>query len=829
MKFKYKNLLVPAVMTALYGCGGGTDNEIVRIENNSPPVLDVAALTIEGVSSTYTNDAGQMEWEYRVKESADDYPNPDTSKSESVDFFEIDLLTGITDADNGALLQVNDVRFVWEGPDCSNTVGEGAAYPDICNPIYEALGFIDAEGNVINTNFEQDQEIAEMQNLPITSGVIYGFELKQSSVKVTPNMFAPILVEGDTSQLHIIYKVTDGETVLDRRLKVVVEGEDAMPTFIQQNSLGEPILDVTTSERIDVEQAVVPISEKSDPVFFNIVEGIYDQDIKDIQALQEDVGNLENIYQQQHYTAERLSVVGITVPEGVPEGVFSDSNSVVRSNEDTGVEEYFVQIDPSPYGELLQRGDTVNLEFKFQVTDGNNFVDRSFFVNIKGADEFNPPEFDEPVLTQNILTSEFPMVYSLKEGVIDLDGDATEIIDFTPAEGSTGYGIDLTNPNAVVVDPYAFLNLAAGEEKVLSYTYRITDGDLTSDERELRVVITGANQNLLHKNTPEANGFEGGSLEGTAFEGDAGLIGVTAEAAYSGSFGLNNAEGGTFLQLNEAGIEQGQIERRDNYYINFFAKQSDAEGGARVTFNKNADTNDVFQIEESPTLNTTEWFEHTITYVDADEFFQDDSVFDLTFRLDQGSFDDFSLVEFTYARFRDLVSEGQFSQGLAGGWQVSGDVTLAVTEDANRQQNVDDLQYGLEVTAGPDGGTLFLDSSQLVQGAVKTGMRYIVSFDLRNPTYSASEEKGAPLGVSVVDENGTNYVRKSGFAEPSATAWNTYFYHLNTVSLTTDGLGTPIASDAEFDWEGAATQLQFTIPAGQTFQIDNIRMFPVPQ
>ncbi|MFC3122828.1 hypothetical protein [Agaribacter flavus] len=830
MKFKYKNLLVPAVITALYGCGSGTDNEIVRVENNSPPVLDPTALVVEGLSSTYLNDNEQLEWEFRFKESEDKFPDLLTSSSDPVDFFDIDLLTGISDADNASVLRVEKVQFVWQGPDCSLTATNSVNYPEICNPIYEALGFLDEEGNVINTTPAQDLEIRELQNLPVTNGIIYGFELFENFLRVTPTEFEPILVTGETSQLHMAYVVTDGETEVARRLKVIIDGEDEAPQFIQLDSNGDPILDPDTGESMPIDQVMMPISEKSSPITFNIIEGIFDQDIEDVQDLILNIGALENTYQPIHYQIERLNVIGMTPPEGLPAGVFNDSNSTRVWTEERGIIEYNVTVDPSPYADLLERGDNVELEFKFQVTDGTNFVDRSFFVTIKGADLFNPPEFEEPVLTQSLQTSGEAVTFNLKEGVLDLDGDPIEIIDFTPAEGSTGFGVDLSNPNAVRVDPYGFLNLAPGEEKVLSYTYRLTDGGLTSDERELRVVLTGANPNLFHVGNPDSNGFEGGSLDGTAFSGDTSILSVTSEAAYSGEYGLNNAQGGTFLELEQEGIEQGKIEEGDDYYINFFAKQSAAWGGARVTFNKNADAADSFQIETSPTRGTADWFEHTLTYVNADEFFQTDSIFDLTFRLDQGSFDDFSMVKYEYTRARDLVSEGQFSQGVAGGWQVIGDGTLAVTEEANRVQNVDDLQYGLEVTAGPEGAQLILDSSQLLQGAVKPGMRYIVQFDLRNPSYSdPAGANPSVINVRIVDENGSAYVRKAGFAEASATAWNTYAYHLNTVSVATDWQGTPYAYDPEFDWENADVQLQFDIPAGQTFQLDNIRMFPVPQ
>ncbi|MCF2950260.1 hypothetical protein L0668_19285 [Paraglaciecola aquimarina] len=846
MKFKYKNLLVPAVMTALYGCGGGTDNEIVKIENKTAPMLDTSVLVVEGytdaaayangdikwMTSTYDNDDGKLEWEYRFKESAGSFPSNDSRNPEPVAHVEIDLLTGISDADNGSALSVENVQFLWEGPNCSDTLGNAPDYPEICDPILEALDLFDAEGNIIDTTFEQEEEIRELQNLPVTNELIYGLELKETSIMVNPSKFAPILRTGQTSQIHLIYKVTDGESSIDRRIKIVIDGEDTAPVFIELNEDGEPILDDDTGERKPFEIKPIVLSEKDEPIKINIAEGIYDQDIEDIEILKGEVGDLTEIYRSQDYTVERLDVLGVTAPEGTPPGVYNPTNDTTKWTEERGIVEYMVEIDPAPYADALNRGDSVDLEFTYQVSDDNNTTDRSFIVTIKGADVVNPPEFTEAVLDKPMGTNAAITTFDLKEGAFDLDGDNMQVIDFVAADGSTGYGIDLSNPNVVKVDPYGFLDLAPGESRTLSYTYRLTDGLFTSDERTLNINVTGANHNLFHKTNPDYNTFETGSLDGSAWQGGDGVASVAMEAAASGEYGLNVAADNTFMEIDVAGIEQGKIEEGDDYYISFNSKQNAAWGGVRVSFNKNGDTNDPFQIENSANGGTNDWVEHSLTYVDANEFFTKDATFDVTFRLATGTYDNFSMIKYDYQKSRDLIPDGVFTSGTAGGWAVTGDVTLAVTEEANRVQNTDDLQYGLEATAGPGGGTLYLDSNNLIQGGIKKGMRYILQFDLSNPTYS--DPNGAnpsPLLARIVDEETGNWVRKGAFAKPSSTEWNTYAYHLNTQSIGTDWNGNlgKYASDVDFDWENAKVRVEINIPGGQTFEIDNIKLFPVPQ
>ena len=284
-----------------------------------------------------------------------------------------------------------------------------------------------------------------------------------------------------------------------------------------------------------------------------------------------------------------------------------------------------------------------------------------------------------------------------------------------------------------------------------------------------------------------------------------------------------------YTRLNKNGIQQGVIVEGDSFYLNYFAKMPQAWGSINAIFNKEGVWNQVALEKATGNLGSTNWVEHTVTVPAASDFFTTQSTFDITFHSQQGIMDDFSIVKYNYLVTRDLVPEGTFNLPDAGGWQVSGDAVLEVLESANRYQNTVDTQYGLKVTGGAATTELYLDSSVLPQGAVKKGMRYIVSFDLKDEGFVAKPTGSgpAPLNVMFKEEGGTHIARRLYYADQT-TAWSHYDLHINTVSDGND-LNGVVNTDVDFDWSTAATRFALQIPAGKTFFIDNIRVFPVPQ
>lgn len=852
MIFKYKTLLVPAILTALSGCGGNSsdsDNQYVK-NGNVAPTLDVQALE-STYSTTYTNDQGDLEWVFNFQESDEQWDNPQSQLTEKVDFYEIDLLTGIVDPDISDNLTVKDVTFMWRGADCSNTITTAPDYPDLCFPILEKLGLMEDDGEggrkPINTTFDDEEEIRKEQNLPLYSKIIYGFELKQDSLKVTPNMFAPLLLTGQTAELGIIYNVTDGEATISRRVKVIVNGDDSAPEFYEQDEYGDLVL-TSDGERIPVDVSSGSASEKEEPVTFNLLEGIFDQDRYDVAELEEEIGLLENFYNQQSendFTRDIISVHSFSPPGDIIDGTWE---TTTKWREGLGLTEYNLVIDPSTYAEELAKGEDKVLTFTYVVSDGNNDVERSFEFTIRGANLKNAPEFSEANVTSVIQTNDKIQTVSLLEGVSDPEGDQMIIVDLVgPTTNEFGYDDStmLDNGN-IKIDPYFFTYLKAGETKDFVYTYKVSDGELVSEERTYTVQLVGGNSNLAANGVNSDHDLEGNSsiiTHGSAVFGETdgpfywqwsganngnanGELSITSEAAHSGSFGLDGNDDNMFIRLGVNGIKQGSILKGDSFYLNYFAKTDGAWANINNIFNEEGVWNDTLLEKVTQSLGTTDWAERTVTVDDADEFFTEDSTFDITFHGGRYDMDDVSIVKYSYNADRDLVEEGSFDLETTGGWQVSDGALLEVLEEANRFQNTDGIEYGLKVTGHNDNTTeLYLDSSVFPQGAIKKGMRYIIEFDLRDQGFVSGSP--AAIHAMVKDEASANISRRLTYAY-ATTSWSKYHLHINTVSDGSDFKGM-VNTDVNFDWESATTRLAIEIPAGKTFYIDNIRVYPVPQ
>jgi hypothetical protein len=831
MKFKYKNLLVPAMITVLSACGSEDTSNTIPKGDNLAPVLAEAELETQ-YSATSTNDAGELEWEFTFNESDGNWDDPTSNRK--VDYLDLDLLQGITDPNFGDVLIVKDVTFMWQGPNCSQTTTTALEYPEICNPILEELGLMEDDGEggrrPINTVFEDEEDIRELQNLPVVSTPLYGFELKQDYIRVTPSLFAPILTTGQTAELGVIYKVSDGENEISRRISITVNGQDSAPQFVELDEFGEPVLDDDGNyTAVDVTSAST--SEKGNVVVVNLLEGIFDQDVYDANQRQSEVGDLAAIYNlgvRSDFTTEMMSVHSFTPPAGVLDGTWS---VIPEFREGVGIVSYNLILDPSTYADILAKGDEQLLTFGYTVSDGNNDVERTFDFTIKGANEFNEPSFDEANVTKVVLTNDTPQVVSLLEGVSDPEGDKMTLVDLV-ATGTDEYGItttELAETGRILLDPYFFTYLKQDEVKDFTYTYKVSDGSLVSEERVYTLRITGANANLANRGENSDPGFEKSLADGpyTWQWSPSGVDFLTVDetAAHSGATGANSAENSMFIRINKPAFQQGAILEGDSFYFNFFAKQEAAWGSVNAIFNEEGVWNNVAFEKSTGNLGSNDWVEHTVTMIDAPEFFTEQATFDVTLISQKGFIDDVSLVKYKYYQSHRLVPESSFNLPVTGGWQVSGDATLEVLEEANRNQGTVDVQYGLKVTGGTEVTELYLDSSVLPQGAVKKGMRYMVSFDLKDEGFVSGSP--AALNVMFKEEGGTNISRRLTFAEQT-TAWEHYDLHITTDSNGNDFRG-PVNTNVNFDWESVATRFAIQIPAGKTFHIDNIHVHPVPQ
>lgn len=859
------NLISISVLLALAGCGGSDGSDTSNNSSNQAPTFNPELLSsvfngqslppsilvkaAEGeediiVARSSTEIVTEIEqWNVNFSEKDISFTNADSDNGFS-DYFDVDLLAGISDAD-GDQLSVKNLTFIWVGPNCANTLVDAVNFPEVCDPILAELGF--ASGD--NVDGAEAALIRELQNNPIIDRPIYGFEILQEALRVTPRNFSPLLLTTQTAQLGINYEVTDGEHSIQRKLVVNVYGADSGPEFIQLNADGSPVLNAE-GEKVQVEIAPLQLSEKDQSITIDIAQGLFDQDIYDDQLRAAEIGDLTNFYnigndgyRAQNVTVDGLSIVtsnGLPIPEG-----FSSTQRFVDPV--TGVTtQVALALNPSLFADELEFGESIELTITYGLTDGNNTTEREITATLFGAAPGDNPPIPGDNIAVNINSTDNPSTISLLEGAIELDRQNMSVAGLT-AENDTedSYGFFI-NGNSITVAPSFFTYLQPGQTKSFSYSYQISDGSLLSAEKTIDVTITGSTANLAAMTEGSDPGFESGTLDNNVWRYDPDRDGTTSSAnlvitdtdAHSGSNSLLAMEDNLIATLTAAGIQQGRIDENNLFYVNYFSKISTLPWSTMTTFINKGDvfstTDSVFDMRLPALGLTNEWVERTATLRATDYFDPSlDEEISLSFLLasENNLIDDVSIIQFNNTRGIDRLisgSTGNFPTPSPQGWSVSGGASLEVTLDANRVAN-SESDYGLQVINNTDSTqTISLDPNFFPQGSIKKGMRYVIQFSLNTPSYTV-EGGAVPLDVGIQEVGGNNISRRVNFAERSDTLWETYYMHIDTTSDSVYFDNGMVNTDVDFDWESATVQPFINIRAGDELHIDNIIMYPVPK
>ncbi|MGJ8693283.1 MAG: Ig-like domain-containing protein [Thalassotalea sp.] len=831
MKFQLKYWVLPTLLTALAGCDSGSSSNAAD-KNNQAPVLSMTDIletefsTMKEVFDVVTQ-KNVMQLQYSFQES-EKFEN-------NIGYYDIDLLKGFTDPENDNLT-VTNVQFVWSGPNCRDTIVTAANYPEICEPILTSLGY---EIGQTGLTFDDTEIIRKAQNLPRTDEILYGFDLKQTVLRVTPSEFIPVLFENELSVVNISYDITDGINSTKHYLYTQVVGENSAPEFIELNADGSPKLDNET--KVTLEPNRVEVSEKGDKVTVDLLAGVFDADIYHNESFARQVGDLEGYYvhyQDTSYRNEALGVQGVLSnisydgvmqPMNGNEAISFTSTEIIRDPVTDRITNFELTFDPSVFADQLVKGEEGIITYNFFVTDGNadNSTARTATFVIKGADLFNAPEFSGP-LEKTVKANDDIITFDLLEGVLDFDGDVMEVIDIvTPPEADT-FGITVNDDGTILVDPYAFLYIDKGQSETFAFTYKVTDGTLTSEERTFNLMINGADVNLVKNGTFESGAFDNGwvqqlgGVDGTA---------INATGAYTGSFGVETLVNDAAIRLTPAGIKQGQITEDDNVYVSWQSESTDDTGlyTNAVLLVKNSANGNVYPAEYSTMRGVRSQVLHTVDYP-VNSFFEDPAE-EIAIQLSGKkslTFDDVKMVPYRFNQQRNLVkgANGHFNDGTAPDWvMATGDATIALTEDANRYDNANETLYGLEVTSTATWTAIRLLPDGIKQGTFKKGIRYVVEFDWQN-----TGEKVEALEVKLVDQTSGNYiVSPKNRLSKSPTLWQNLRFHFVTDTDSTYYNGA-IASDPNFDWSLADdVRLEISMADNTTFNIDNVRIYPVPE
>lgn len=850
MKLYNRKITAVLVAAALSGCS--SDNSADLKNENAPQLLETAEIANEystfQVETPETYLAGavadpRLQWHFTFNE--DEMFDDPNGGFEKVDYYDIDLLAGVTDTDAIQYLDVTEMEILWRGPDCSDALVTAVNYEDYCTPFLEEAGFSVGD----NLEWTEKQEVLAIQNLATVWEPLYnGFEFRDNVLRVRPKNFAPILGQDERAELDLRFKVSDGEHSVTRYVKATVMGLNNAPQFLELNEDGTPIVDDTGNTK-DKQLDIPEPSEKDLPVTINLLEGIYDKDIMDNYQFGQEVGDLSDFYQVRNAYAEEIlsidsyeltmgagsSITMADLPDQIKNTGLAGQINQVRNPFTGQLEEANITIDPRLLADLLEKGEFANLTYEIVIKDSDdNLTTRTIVVPIEGANLTNPPELSEEVITKTLASNESEIQeIDLLEKIKDSDGDALTVIEFS---GPEGVGINRTD-SKLRLDTYQYLYLKPGETETLVFTYKVTDGQYESAERTLNIEITGGTNNLVKKGDFENGVLDNGWIWQWSPGGSDNLV-VNQDAAHSGTYGLSVLESSMFIRLKNTGIIQNTIREDDNFYISFSGKTAAPWGRPRIVVNKGDtyDINDpVFNSDDTSSLGVANtWVDRYIDFdaaetEDTEAYFKGTNDISVTILANKDDrFDDFAIVKYKLTGQRNLVPNGNFNEDSLGvaGWTTTGSATISLSDEATSQPGDDDT-YGLLVEGGASGGNLVFDSSVLKQG-VKQGMRYIVEFKFKSPETTGAEA----LDWSIQEDGGTNFVRNRKFSKGSDTAYETYKVHLDTTSdsvFSDNTVVKSVTSDVDFDWSNANYSLNFNIPANAVYWIDDIKMYPVPK
>lgn len=810
--------------------------------------------------------------EVATLDNGDDYQYPVLSSS-----FEISMLSGVMDSDFGDALSVENLHYVFFGVNCFNIrnnpflVEENEELCGSENNIDSLIAALPAEDQIeyvdLATNNPDDPDTAENeltvakllryrtrqgQSFPRYE-IEYGFEQTTFGFKVTPKELVPILRAGEFASIEVTYDISDGTDMLPRRMRINIHGESYAP----------------------IEDMPMVFSGGEDVLFteiYDLSSGMSDQDIEIQEALVAEWGPLENKYNltatTRDYLPQAIRIRNFMPIDGTPSSSASspdtaaweymqiDNGVVWRVNGvevdgDTGVDSldrtptnfyddsWAIQIRPALFAPDLETGESQVLRFSYEVgdTDELNFgqvTTRIFEYTIVGSTTATAPTIPSTPFTKAFggAMSDFSLgdtqVIDLLEGVVDLEGEAMSIVNFNDGGAGAIYGIDTSQvlvDGTITIDSSPFWIVPAEDTRDFTFTYQVSDGTLTSEERTLTVTITGEDQSLLVQ-LGGTTGFEGETLgAGTdtwraRFPGTASsIVGETGGVVpYAGASMLRLDTTWSTVSTRDGLIPAGTIQEGATYYTSYWVHSSDvgqvASGVSPAAWGQASP-----QVFERVTV-AGEWREY-ISYFTAEAndplalwLHNPWSDSPTNTVANEVFFDDVRLVEYEYNPLRDFASDSgaqDFEAGSAGDW-ITENATVVVGASAAAGGTTNGLMVD---TAGQAAAfTLTLPGSSIPDGAIQEGGRYRVAFNMQFPAYATSADDTA-VTVTFFDtaSPGTTYTQEIVL---NSVDWTWMDYNIN---LPTGG----------FDWSTADVGIMISFNrADAVFYLDDVTIYQLP-
>ncbi|EWH10722.1 hypothetical protein DS2_06716 [Catenovulum agarivorans DS-2] len=538
MKFFAKTMLASVISVALVGCVADDPNN--KTSENRAPVVEPALIEVNFMESDGLNPADGK------------FTYPDPNGGEKVNFTFVDLKQGVSDPDMGDRVAIKSIRPIWT---------------DWC---------LDTEEPVVDECIDGRPKITEAE---------FGFEILDDKVKVTPTAFAPMLTDEHKAFLHLEVIFTDGEAEVAREVKITVQGEDYAPVI----------------DQVEVDADKVVVAERDPEVVVNLLDHASDRDITDMAQYIVDNGQsgfdelqfpiVQNLWLKDcvQYIfppltdAQKAGKSDAEIAEMEAQLAY-DNQPLHDGTAKCNGADVTLTVDPSLYADELFIQEKKNVGILYTLTDGIKEVTGVKVVTISGLPPVGFPAFKTAEHTINIQES------GDTDGVVSVDllelteGDNLEVINFVQKDkAALEFGLSYAGGNTLDIDTHAFFaETQPGQPHELMFEYKLRNadsGDESAQTRTLTVAIAERDFNLFRDDLDA--GLD--TAESTLFLDPNGFVHVTdlvqagEGAKQSIAKKTNDIPAGKFPDL---------IDNR-KYYISWWFKNdeiSDLEVMPMVTF-----------------------------------------------------------------------------------------------------------------------------------------------------------------------------------------------------------------------------------------------------
>ncbi|QDV46984.1 Serine-aspartate repeat-containing protein F precursor [Stieleria neptunia] len=455
------------ITPSAYNSLAATDTEVVTytydvIDGEGGSVEQTATITIAGA-----NDAPVVTAAVTSTVTEDDAST------------DVDLLDGASDPDNGDTVSVENGSLVRQSGDDSGISANGTSGLTIDPSAYNSLAAGESEVIIYDYNLTDGNGGTISQSATITI----------TGVNDAPSVGQPLTLtvsEDDAAQsIDLLSGATDPDTNDTLIAESLSFSRDASAfTLVNDNTLtfdpnffnglgatedAEVIVnyDVADGNGGTAAQTVtVTVTGVNDaPVVSGAIDETFSEDAG-TQALSLLLG-ASDADTNDVLTVENVSVTG-------------DDSGITRTGAD-------LSINTAAY-DSLEEGESVQIVFTYEVTDGTATVNQTATVTITGGADIPIPGPDISIELDENDPSQF---VDLLQGSTDPNNDPLSVIEASIRSGdASGVTIDAAN-NRLVVDPSAYADLEDGETEVIIVDYRVSDDNGNSAPRVATVTIIG--------------------------------------------------------------------------------------------------------------------------------------------------------------------------------------------------------------------------------------------------------------------------------------------------------------------------------------------------